>query len=334
MSNRLRQSKPRTQQNLKTLAILGASACYLCLLHTPALAQDWKPGDPIPFGAAHKSMFDTSAPAGVPGASRVLAPGTASGAQSSAGASPAMNPATSAAASAQPSAMDNFLNSRSIEWKPGDPVSFGAAHHPAANDKSINGDINQSLNGAMPSTPISTPIASPGGLQGIPAGMPGSPGAAGPTGTLSQPTLPGFSPAQPQSPSPAPSPVIGAANSPLQDLAPAPTTFGASSGVGSIPAGMPSNIPGWAPVTPGGTGFSGATGPGNILPPGNSNGKKNKANKNSTNKQTDSQQKQKSKSKNKNKAIANDMQNSQQMNQPPASGGIFSHAFHWMFGGN
>jgi hypothetical protein len=323
MSNELKSSNLRAQLNPKTLVILGASASFVMLLNTPALGQDWKPGDPIPFGAAHKSMFDTSTPVGAPGSSRVLSPGTTSSAQSSAGVSSAVNPATSAAASAQPNAMDNFLNSRSIEWKPGDPVGFGTAHHPIATGKSINDENNQSLNAVMPSTPINTPSL--------------------------------------QAPSSAPVPVIGAVNAPLQDLSPAP---GAGRGLGRMPAGQPSTMPGWAPALPGPPVQPGGAGFATLAPPGNYSGKKNESNKsngNNAKQAPDSQQKQKSKSKNKKRASTNDVQNSLPMNQSPgfptadygaagtgsapggdnasskksgASGNIFSHAFHWIFGGN
>jgi hypothetical protein len=231
----------------------------------PTEAQDWKPGDPIPFGSAHKSMFDNSAPAGAPGSSRMITPGTTSGASIPAGGSAGINPVTSAAASAQPNAMENFLNSRSIEWKPGDPVSFGSAHHPAASDKSINGDNNQTPVGGMPSTPISFPLP----------------------------------------------PVIGAVNTPPQDLSPAPSISGAVAGQGTIPAAMPSNTPGWAPAAPGGQGFSGATG--NSLTPSAPDGKKNKAIKNNAN---------------------SDNSNKAHNKKSGSSGNIFSHALHWMFGGN
>jgi hypothetical protein len=310
-------SKPPSQCRLRTLAIIATSALSSNAFLAPALAQDWKPGDPITFGAAHKSMFDNSTPAGLPGSSRVMAPGTAAGASSLGTGSAGINPATSAAASAQPNAMDNFLNSRSIEWKPGDPVSFGAAHHPAATGKSINGDSNPSAIEAMPSTPISTPVASPGGLQGFPAGAINS--AAG---AIPQPALSGFNPAQ--APSSSPSPVIGAVNAPLQDLAPAPapSSSPSTSGQGLVPAvtaATPSTMPGWAPVVPGATGFSPANG-GGSFPPSNPTGKKNKANKHNADQQTASQQQQKS-----NKA------NTQKSG---SSGNIFSRAFHRMFGGN
>ena len=264
-----------------TLAIFAASAFFSIALLAPAQAQDWKPGDPIPFGAAHKSMFDTSTPAGIPGSSRVMTPGTASGASSSASGTVGINPATSAAASAQPNAMDNFLNSRSIEWKPGDPVSFGAVHHPAATGKSINGDNNPSAVETMPS---------------------------------------GFNPAQ--VPSSSPSPVIGAVNAPLQDLAPAPSSSPSRAGQGIVPAvtaATPSTMPGWAPVVPGTTGFSPANG-GGSLPPSNPTSKKNKANKHNADQQTASQQQQKS--------------NTASNQKSGSSGNIFSRAFHRMFGGN
>ena len=315
-------SKPASECRLRTLAILATSTFCSNALLAPAQAQDWKPGDPIPFGAAHKSMFDTSTPAGLPGSSRVMAPGTAFGASPSAVGTAGINPATSAAASAQPNAMDNFLNSRSIEWKPGDPVSFGAAHHPAATGKSINGDNNASAVEAMPSTPISTPVASPGGLQGFQAGaINGAGGAgAGAAGAIPQPALSGFNPAQ--VPSSSPSPVIGAVNAPLQDLAPAPTSYPSRAGQGIAPAATaatPSTMPGWAPVVPGAAGFSPANG-GGSLPPSNPTGKKNKANKHNADQQAASQQQQKP-----NKA------NNQKSG---SSGNIFSRAFHRMFGGN
>jgi hypothetical protein len=324
-------SKSPSQCRLRTLAFLATSIFCSNGLLALAQAQDWKPGDPIQFGAAHKSMFDAATPAGLPGSSRVVVPGTASGASSLSTGSTGINPATSAAASAQPNAMDNFLNSRSIEWKPGDPVSFGAAHHPAATGKSINGDNNPSAIEAMPSTPINTPVASPGGLQGFPVGAPGTlngavnPGAAG---AMAQPALSGFNPAQ--TPSSAPSPVIGAVNAPLQDLAPAPTSYPTRAGQAIAPAATPSTMPGWAPVVPGATGFSPANG-GGSLPLPKPISKKNKANKHNADRQTDAQlQQQQPPQPPKQKQKSNQADNK----KSGSSGNIFSRAFHRMFGGD
>jgi hypothetical protein len=309
-------SKRGTAQILRTLVFLGASTSYINAIQTPALGQDWKPGDPINFGAAHKSMFDSSTPAGAPGSSRVLSPGTTSGASPSAG----VLPGTNAASGAQPSAMDNFLNSRTIEWKPGDPIPFGAAHRTPSNNisgnKSINGDNSQSLTGAVPATTLTTPPVPPGGLQGI--------APAGTSSGLAQPALSGLSPQQP------PSSVIGAANAPLQDLSPAPSSFGSSVG-GAVTAGVPTsmpvssgvpNVPGvpGVPGLPGAAGFSSSTGWGGTLPPTNASHKKSKASKSNKNDQ--------------NKQNNQSKQNNQKSD---SSGNIFSHAFHWMgdlFGGN
>ncbi len=114
---------PNETAALAKAAVLSAgSLLILSTWSVPlASAQDYKPGDPITFGAAHKPMF------GETGSTRSInfaAPQT-----------PAATPQAAAPpTSAGQSVPNNFLDTRSIPWKPGDPVTFGSAHRPYTPD--------------------------------------------------------------------------------------------------------------------------------------------------------------------------------------------------------
>jgi hypothetical protein len=318
----MRNSTGKSWQ-LRRLVLLGAPAIILSLLEHQAQGQDWKPGDPIPFGAAHKSMFDSSTPAGAPGSSRVISPGTAAGALSV----PAyQQPAASQ--TTQQSPMDNFLNSRTIEWKPGDPVSFGAAHRPPSNNKSLNGDYNQSLPGVSPSLQSATPpaiqpMSSPTGANAFPASV----GSYNPAATI-------------------------------QDLSPNPATSGAATAA-ALPAIMsPGVVPGAGAraAVPGVAGFPGSAG--QFGQPGTfsrdvaqkARNKKSKESKKSKegkeNKESKTSQESKVRKENKNNPNLQNMSGLPEKSGVDAgksaandsgSGNIFTHAFHWMgglFGGN
>ncbi|HEY9759088.1 MAG TPA: hypothetical protein V6C97_28235 [Oculatellaceae cyanobacterium] len=128
-------------------------ALILLVVQTKALCQDYKPGDPITFGSAHKSLFQpkaNNAPLMVP---QAAAP--ASDAGNTTGVVP-----------------NNFLNTRSIPWRTGDPVTFGAAHKPYSPDDNKPPQTSNSTPAAMPATNIqSTPVA-PVAQSLTPVGVP------------------------------------------------------------------------------------------------------------------------------------------------------------------
>lgn len=124
-------------------------ALILTAIQTKALSQDYKPGDPITFGSAHKSMFQpkvNSAPLMMP---------------QSAAPTPDVGNTTGVVP-------NNFLNTRSIPWRTGDPVTFGAAHKPYSPDDNKPPQTSNSMPAPnIQSTPVA-PVA-----QGLaPTGVP------------------------------------------------------------------------------------------------------------------------------------------------------------------
>ena len=106
--------KMDSQARSKAAAATLAIAITAVSLQPAAIGQDYRPGDPINFGGAHKPMFQpkASAPAMVPQAS-------------------APQPDNASVNGAVP---NNFLNTRTIPWRTGDPVTFGGAHKPYSPD--------------------------------------------------------------------------------------------------------------------------------------------------------------------------------------------------------
>jgi hypothetical protein len=144
---------PRNQSKFLPSLIIALSAASV---QSTGLCQDYKPGDPINFGGAHKPMFQpkgsSSAPAMVPQA------GT-----------PAPDAGNAAAAGAPGGPPNNFLNTRSIPWRTGDPVTFGAAHKPYSPE-----DNKPPL--SSPSTPVLpvAPVAQSLPLGGVPTAPQGA----------------------------------------------------------------------------------------------------------------------------------------------------------------
>ena len=140
--------------------------CFLFGIISPSSSQDYKPGDPINFGAAHKPMFGGDA-----GSSRGI---NFAAPQAPAGVTLISPLPDAAAAAAPPAVPNNFLNTRSIPWKPGDPVTFGGAHRPYTpeDDKPPVSSPTASVPAApaalpmVPVTPASSMPASPAVADG------------------------------------------------------------------------------------------------------------------------------------------------------------------------
>jgi hypothetical protein len=127
-------------------------SCILVGINSPSFSQDYKPGDPINFGAAHKPMFGGDA-----GSSRGI---NFAAPQTPAVTTPISPIPDAAAATGAQAVPNNFLNTRSIPWKPGDPVTLGSAHRPYTPEEDKPPVSSPTSSAAAPPLVPITPVSS------------------------------------------------------------------------------------------------------------------------------------------------------------------------------